>query len=101
MNTNYKEIESVELPIEDVLDLHAFAPRDIAAAVEAYLEATFERGFASVRIIHGRGIGFQRERVRSILAQTSFVTSFCDAPPEAGGWGATLAALKIGHASKP
>lgn len=105
MNAQSDNPDPVELPIEDVLDLHAFAPRDIAAAVEAYLEAAFERGFASVRIIiHGRGIGFQRERVRSILAQTSFVTSYRDAPPEAGGWGATLVTLKntrFRHSSKP
>jgi dsDNA-specific endonuclease/ATPase MutS2 len=85
--------EPVELPIEDVLDLHAFAPRDIPAVVEAYLEAAREHGFSSVRIIHGRGIGFQRERVHSILARTPFVTGFRDAPPEAGGWGATVAML--------
>jgi DNA-nicking Smr family endonuclease len=88
------EPDPVELPIEDVLDLHAFAPRDIPAAVEAYLESAFERGFDSVRIIHGRGIGFQRERVRGILERSSLVAAFRDAPPEAGGWGATLVALK-------
>jgi dsDNA-specific endonuclease/ATPase MutS2 len=93
--------DPVELPIEDVLDLHAFAPRDIAAAVEAYLEAAFERGFDAVRIIHGRDMGFQRECVRSVLARTSFVTGFRDAPPEAGGWGATLATLEMRHSSKP
>jgi dsDNA-specific endonuclease/ATPase MutS2 len=91
----------VELPLEDVLDLHAFAPRDIPAAVEAYLEAAFEHGFESVRIVHGRGIGFQRERVRAILTRTPFVTGFRDAPPEGGGWGATLATLKPRYCNKP
>jgi DNA-nicking Smr family endonuclease len=101
MHGESNEPDSVELPIEDVLDLHAFAPRDIGTALAAYLEAAFERGFDSVRIIHGRGIGFQRERVRSILERSPLVAGFRDAPPEAGGWGATLATLKTSHSSKP
>ncbi|HUS05544.1 MAG TPA: Smr/MutS family protein, partial [Bryobacteraceae bacterium] len=72
-----------------------FAPRDIKPAVEAYLEEAHIAGFRHVRIIHGRGIGFQREAVRKILASTSFVESFQDAPAEAGGWGATLATLSF------
>jgi DNA-nicking Smr family endonuclease len=86
--------DPIELPIEDVLDLHAFAPRDVPAAVEAYLEAAFERGFNAVRIIHGRGIGYQRERVRTILERSALVAGFGDAPPHAGGWGATLVSFK-------
>jgi DNA-nicking Smr family endonuclease len=88
------EEDPVELPIEDFLDLHSFAPRDIPAVVEAYLEEARARGFTAVRIIHGRGIGFQRERVRSILARIPWVLQFSDAPPEAGGWGATLVTLQ-------
>ncbi len=86
--------EPIQLPVEDVLDLHPFAPRDIPAVVEAYLEEAIQRGFKGVRIIHGRGIGFQRERVRSILARTPQVASFNDAPLEAGGWGATVVSFK-------
>jgi dsDNA-specific endonuclease/ATPase MutS2 len=81
-------IHAVE--ITDVFDLHVFAPRDIGLAVEAYLEEAFDRGFRHVRIIHGKGIGQQRERVRKILGKTSYVQEFQDAPMEAGGWGATL-----------
>jgi DNA-nicking Smr family endonuclease len=92
--------DPVELPIEDFLDLHAFSPRDIPAAVEAYLEAAFGRGFSAVRIIHGRGIGFQRERVRTILERSPLVAGFRDAAPEAGGWGATLAVLKSRESSR-
>lgn len=91
------EGDPVELPIEDVLDLHAFAPRDVEAAVETYLEAARDRGFGAVRIIHGRGIGFQRERVRSILAKTPWVLEFADAPAEAGGWGATLVTFRLSN----
>ena len=87
------EQEPVEIPITDVLDLHSFAPRDVRDAVEAYLEEARARGFRYVRIIHGRGIGVQREAVRSILSRTPFVTGFGDAPAEAGGWGATVVTL--------
>lgn len=81
------------IEITDVFDLHVFAPRDIGPAVEAYLEEAFERGFRHVRIIHGKGIGQQRERVRKILEATAFVEAFGDAPMEAGGWGATVVTL--------
>jgi dsDNA-specific endonuclease/ATPase MutS2 len=88
------EPDPVELPVEDVFDLHAFAPRDIAIAVEAYLEAAHDHGLEQVRIIHGRGIGFQRERVRAMLSKSPLVQWFGDAPAEAGGWGATIVNLK-------
>lgn len=79
--------------LTNVFDLHPFAPRDAKAAVEAYLEEAHTRGWKALRIIHGRGIGAQREMVRSVLARTPFVESFQDAPAEAGGWGATLVTL--------
>lgn len=87
--------EEVVLPIEPVLDLHAFAPRDVASVVESYLEAAIEAGFAEVRIVHGRGIGVQRETVRALLARHPRVESFGDAPTDRGGWGATLARLGV------
>jgi DNA-nicking Smr family endonuclease len=80
----------VLLPIEDSIDLHAFAPRDILAVVEDYLEAAHAKGLREVRLIHGRGIGFQRARVRELLSAHPLVVSFRDAPPTRGGWGATL-----------
>lgn len=86
--------EPVEIPITDVFDLHTFAPRDVKAAVEAYLEEAHTRGFTALRIIHGRGIGVQREIVRSVLSRTPFVEDYGDAPAEAGGWGATLVTLR-------
>jgi SAM-dependent methyltransferase len=86
--------EAFVVPIEDALDLHTFLPRDIPAAVEGYLEAAIEAGFREVRLIHGRGTGFQRNRVREILSTHSGVASFADAPPERGGWGATVVHLK-------
>jgi hypothetical protein len=87
--------EPVEIEISDVFDLHAFAPRDIKRVVEEYLTQARAAGFSRVRLIHGKGVGVQRETVRSILARTAFVIDFKDAPPEAGGWGATVARLKV------
>jgi hypothetical protein len=84
----------VSLPVEDSLDLHSFAPASIPDVVQDYLEAAHARGLHEVRLIHGRGIGVQRERVRSLLARHPRVAAFHDAPPEAGGWGATVAYLK-------
>lgn len=88
------EDEPVEIPIGDVFDLHSFPPRDVKTAVEAYLEEAYARRFRFVRIVHGRGIGVQREIVRAVLARTPFVEAFSDAPAEAGGWGATVVTLR-------
>jgi dsDNA-specific endonuclease/ATPase MutS2 len=85
--------EPIPIPITDVFDLHSVPPRDVSPVVEEYLEQARARGFRFVRIIHGRGIGVQRETVRAILARTDFVTDIRDAPPEAGGWGATIVTL--------
>ena len=86
--------EPIAVPIEDALDLHTFAPRDVASVVEEYLAAAAARGFRDVRLIHGRGIGVQREIVRGVLSRHPAVESFADAPPEAGGWGATIVRLR-------
>jgi DNA-nicking Smr family endonuclease len=86
--------DDVTLPIEDAIDLHAFAPRDVSDVVTSYLDAAHEAGFRQVRIIHGRGIGVQRESVRAVLARHPRVAAFADAPPDRGGWGATIVVLK-------
>ena len=85
--------EPVRIPITDVIDLHSIPPRDVKPVVEEYLMEAHQLGFKVLRIIHGRGIGVQREIVRSVLARTPFVQSFGDAPSEAGGWGATIVTL--------
>ena len=85
--------DPIELPVTDVFDLHSIPPRDAKAAVEAYLDEANARGFRAVRIIHGRGIGVQREMVRKVLSAKAYVQSYGDAPVEAGGWGATVAML--------
>jgi dsDNA-specific endonuclease/ATPase MutS2 len=89
------DTEPVELPIADVFDLHSVPAKDVRGAVEEYLVEAQRHGYKALRIIHGRGIGFQREMIREILARTSFVESFGDAPAEAGGWGATLVTLRF------
>jgi dsDNA-specific endonuclease/ATPase MutS2 len=86
--------DPIRIPITDVFDLHTVPPRDVKPVVEAYLEEAHKLGFRALRIIHGRGIGVQREIVRSVLAKTEFVESFKDAPAEAGGWGATIVTLR-------
>ncbi|HEV7893762.1 MAG TPA: Smr/MutS family protein [Pyrinomonadaceae bacterium] len=85
--------EPVRLEITDVFDLHTVRPREVRAVVEEYLLEARRKGFRTVRIIHGKGVGVQRETVRTILARTPFVEHFADAPPESGGWGATVARL--------
>lgn len=85
--------DAIVMPIEDWIDLHTFAPKEVKALVEEYLYQCHQRGFAQVRIIHGKGIGVQREIVRSVLSKSPYVASYSDAPPEAGGWGATIAIL--------
>ena len=88
------EEDLVRIPIGDVFDLHSVPARDVQAIVEEYLEEAHRLGLKALRIIHGRGIGVQREIVRRVLARTSFVESFGDAPAEAGGWGATIVTLR-------
>jgi len=86
--------EPVELEITDVFDLHTIQPRDVKRVVEEYLQLAHEKGFKVVRIIHGKGIGVQREVVRSILARTPFVADWTDARPDSGGLGATIVRFK-------
>jgi DNA-nicking Smr family endonuclease len=80
-----------ELPIEDSIDLHTFQPREIEIVVEEYLYQVKQRGFREVRIIHGRGIGIQREIVQSILKKHPDVISFRDAPDH----GSTYVLLRV------
>lgn len=87
--------EPVTIPLSEVFDLHTIQPRDVKLVVEEYLLEARRRGFRSVRIIHGKGVGVQREMVRAILSRTPWVLEWTDAPPEAGGLGATIVRLKL------
>lgn len=86
--------EPFEIEITDSLDLHAFSPKDVTLVVREYLSEARKKGFRVVRIIHGKGIGVQREAVRKVLEETDFVKSFKNAPEFSGSWGATIAELR-------
>jgi dsDNA-specific endonuclease/ATPase MutS2 len=86
---------TVDIEITDSIDLHAFAPKDVKAVTEAYLEEARRKGFKVVRIVHGKGVGVQREIVRSVLERTVFVKSFKSADEFSGSWGATVAHLDV------
>jgi len=86
--------EPVRVEITDVFDLHSVPPREVRAVVEEYLFQARAAGFRRVRIIHGKGVGVQRETVRALLSRTPFVEHFSDAPVEAGGWGATVVRMR-------
>ncbi len=88
--------EPIELPIDGVLDLHTFNPREIKDLVPDYLQACREKGIFQVRIIHGKGIGNLRRTVHAILAKPPDVLSFALDHPEYGGWGATIVRLREG-----
>ncbi|MDP2647368.1 MAG: Smr/MutS family protein [Desulfobacterales bacterium] len=86
-------MKAVVLPIEDVLDLHTFLPDEVPDLINDYLLACRDEGIFSVRIIHGKGKGILKKRVRQLLAHSPLVRSYANAPPDAGGWGATLVGL--------
>ena len=86
--------EPIELEITDSLDLHAFAPHEVKSVVQNYLQEARKKGFKIVRIIHGKGIGVQREMVRKVLSETDFVKSYKTADEFSGSWGATIAEFK-------
>ncbi|MEM7394585.1 MAG: Smr/MutS family protein [Verrucomicrobiota bacterium] len=90
------DLEPIEFPVDGVLDLHTFQPRDVKDLVPDYLAECLERGILDVRVIHGKGIGVLRETVHAVLKKMPEVESFQLAPAEAGGWGATIVRLKSG-----
>lgn len=87
--------EPFEIDVTDSIDLHAFHPSEIREVVEAYLAEAHRKGFSIVRIIHGKGIGVQREIVRKVLSETDFVISFKAAMEFSGNSGATIAKLNV------
>ena len=87
-------MDPVPLPIEDVLDLHTFRPKEIPHLLQDYIAACIDAGIYSLRIIHGKGTGVLRERVHAILKRHPQVVSYGLAPANAGGWGATVVELK-------
>ncbi len=82
--------EPVELEITDSIDLHAFRPKDVKPVIESYLNEARAKGFRCVRIIHGNGIGVQREITRKVLSESDLVKHFKSGDEFSGGWGATI-----------
>jgi dsDNA-specific endonuclease/ATPase MutS2 len=82
------------VPIEDSLDLHSFLPRDVPSVVSEYLDEALRRGYREVRLVHGKGRGVRRAEVRRLLEADPRVADAFDAPPERGGFGATVVVLK-------
>jgi DNA-nicking Smr family endonuclease len=86
--------EPLEIPIDGVLDLHMFKPKDVKELVPEYIEECLRRGITEVRIIHGKGTGTLKGIVHGLLKKNPHVAGFEDADPTAGGWGATLVRLR-------
>ena len=89
------EDEPVEYPIDGTLDLHQFSPKETKEIVPEYIRECLERGILTLRIVHGKGIGVQREIVRSILENHPNVASFRQEGGSGGSWGATVVDLKV------
>ena len=87
-------MEPVRIPIDGNLDLHLFHPREVPDLLDDYFEECVRTGILEIRVIHGKGSGVLKKRVRSHLAKHPRVASFREAPPDAGGWGATLVTLR-------
>ena len=81
--------EPQAIPLEDRLDLHTFRPQELGTLIPEYLEFCHQRGIYEVKLIHGKGTGALKARVRAILRRHPLVAGFADADPEGGGWGAT------------
>jgi DNA-nicking Smr family endonuclease len=93
--------EAIAIPIDGILDLHTFLPKEIGALIPAYLESCRELEILEVRIIHGKGRGVLRRTVHSLLGRLDLVASFRPAGEEEGGWGTTLVALKWKRSAFP
>ena len=89
-------MDPVRMPISDILDLHTFKPKEVPDLLNDYFSACIELNIFSVRIVHGKGKGILKNRVHGLLAANPMVKSFRNAPPDAGGWGATLVELERG-----
>jgi DNA-nicking Smr family endonuclease len=88
------ESDPIEYPVDGILDLHTFQPKEVKDLIPEYLSLCRQKGILQIRIIHGKGSGTLRRTVQSILQRIPEVASFQLAGEEAGGWGATIVTLK-------
>jgi dsDNA-specific endonuclease/ATPase MutS2 len=86
--------DPVEIPIDGILDLHAFDPKDVKDLIPEYIEECLRKGITELRIVHGKGTGTLKAVVRGLLEKNPRVADFKDAGMGAGGWGATTVRLK-------
>jgi len=87
-------MEPINVPIEDVLDLHLFRPAEVADLLDNYFQECIQANIFTVRVIHGKGRGVLKKGVLALLEKHPLVQSYTPASPEAGGWGATLVTLQ-------
>ena len=87
-------VKSVKLIISDEIDLHAFRPDEVEALLLDYFTECIQSRIFSVRVVHGKGTGVLKKKVRAALSRNPLVTAFQDAPPDSGGWGATRVELR-------
>lgn len=86
--------EPIEYPIDGILDLHHFSPKDVKDLIPEYIEACLQRGITEIRIIHGKGIGNLRRTVHALLERNDQVVSFRLDSRSSSSWGATLVSLR-------
>ncbi|SYZ72156.1 conserved hypothetical protein [Candidatus Zixiibacteriota bacterium] len=91
---NEKSGDYFELPIDGILDLHTFSPKEVKTLIPDYIDACLEKNILNIRIIHGKGTGVLRTIVHSILKKHPSVQSFRLDPEPGSSWGATLVQLK-------
>ena len=84
----------IRIPIDGILDLHTFQPKDVKDLVPDYIAECRKQNILQVRIIHGKGTGALRETVHALLGKMPEVASFRLGDEQAGGWGATIVHLK-------
>ena len=94
MDEDFDQNEPIQIPIEDTLDLHTFSPKEVPSLLEEYLSECLKAGIFEVRIIHGKGKGFLREKVHSFLRKSPLVESFRLGDQSSGQWGATIVSLR-------
>lgn len=93
MTDSYEDEGQVEIPIDGILDLHPFSPKDLKYLIPDYIEECRQRDILEVRFIHGKGVGNIRRSVHALLERNQAVASFRLAGEDAGSWGATIAVL--------